>query len=121
MSIGQEQRGKRNLSSKSKKIQPVIVKKSSWEKLKELAHNPKWVFPALSCNEYHDVWYDVTYGFHQLEDRKYVSKEDFPFIKKIIENVLNIKPQGGRFHIRKDDVCLTSSENYKVVCKIKFK
>lgn len=98
----------------------VPVTKSLWEKLMRKAELGKWDFPiTLSCNIYRKVWHSRKYGFHQEEDRDYIRLGDFPFLREIVNKVLELKPRGGRFHIDKDVVVLTASENYKCVCTIK--
>ena len=82
--------------------------------------NPEWNLPTLTCNEYYDVWFDVSHGRRPKEARIPVNKITFPFIGDIVRNVLRLNQGGARFHIRDEDVCLTKNLGYSIVCKIRF-
>ena len=109
----------RKFNSKSKKIGTLRIDGTLWEKLKERAISRKWGFPLIcSCNPKKKVWPDFKYGFHREDEREYLDFKDFPFLEGVVDKVMEVKPECGRFHINEDFVIL--ADNNLKVCKIKI-
>jgi hypothetical protein len=100
-------------------IRVVRVENVLWDKLKKRADTMKWPFPTFSCNKDYEVWPGTTKGLTPVKDRRFLNFKKFPFLEEIVDSVLSIEPDGGRFHINSDNSVILTKSN-EVACKLVF-
>ena len=98
------------------------VDKRLWEKLRSECCKyavGKWPYPiTLSCNLERDVW--CSDNLSKTKKKVHIHFEDFPFLEEIVELMIAIKPDAGRFHMDKEEVFLTDFFNNEIICEIKL-
>ena len=96
----------------------VSVDKHLLNKLMRETENSNWPYlVTLSCDIFGKVFDAQNKGFHEKVKRHYLSFKDYPFLKEIVERLLIVSPEAGRFHICNDVVVLARNHDI-IVCKI---
>lgn len=100
----------------------VRVDKRLWETLRNECRKHalgKWPYPiTLSCNLDRDVW--CCDNLSKTTKKMPLNTKIFPFLEEIVEMMIAVKPEAGRFHMSKEEAFLTDHYNNEVICEIEL-
>ena len=103
-------------------LQSLIVDRRLWETIKSESQKyarGKWPYPiTLSCNTGGAVFYCD--NLSNTKKRVYLRFDDFPFLEEIVEMMIAIKPDAGRFHMDREKAFLPDFFSNKEICKIEL-
>ena len=75
------------------------MSQSEFEDFRDVQIKPRADWPAtFSCNQHGQVWPFVVYGYTQEDERLYMENQ-FTLLDDIVKDVLDVRPEGGRFHL----------------------
>ena len=87
---------------------------AEFEFFRDVQIKPKWGWPAtFSCNRKRQVWPGTTFGPTPELEREYVEGVR-ALLDEIVDDVLCVRPRGGRFHIDDRGVFLASDSRQQV-------
>ena len=81
---------------------------AEFEFMREVQIRPRWGWPAtFSCNGRREVWPSTRLGLTPEREREHLEGVR-AMLDEIVDDVLDVRPRGGRFHINDRGAFLAS-------------